>query len=156
MDIRIIGGGSMSDALGTKWAARGHNIFIGNRTIDKAKALAEKMGHGAKFGSIAEAANYGDVVLLAIHHESVMDALCEAKVNEGSSRGKVVIDCNNPVEVENVTIRSEYITKSMAEQIAEPAPGSQVIKAFNMCQARIWEMTPPVFDGRPLSVLFCG
>lgn len=156
MKIGIIGAGAMSDALGTKWTASGHNIFIGSRTIDKARALAEKIGHGAKSGSIAESAKYGDVVLLAVHHEAVMDALREAKADAGSLAGKVIIDCNNPVEIENFTIRSEYITKSMAEQIAESAPGSQVIKAFNMCQAKVWEMTPPVFDGRPLSVLFCG
>ncbi len=28
MKIGIIGAGAMSDALGTKWTASGHNIFI--------------------------------------------------------------------------------------------------------------------------------
>ncbi|MEL6163971.1 MAG: hypothetical protein AAFR37_09490, partial [Cyanobacteria bacterium J06628_3] len=31
-----------------------------------------------------------------------------------------------------------------------------VVKAFNMCQAKVWEMKSPVFDGNPLVVMYCG
>lgn len=37
--------------------------------------------------------------------------------------------------------------KSLAEQAQHLAPGSHVVKAFNLAHAKVWQMTPPVFDG---------
>jgi len=30
------------------------------------------------------------------------------------------------------------------------------VKVFNRCNAVVWQMEPPVFDGRRLVVLYCG
>ena len=46
--------------------------------------------------------------------------------------------------------------KSLAEAIAAYAPAARVVKAFNMCNAVVWQMEPPLFDGRRLVVLYCG
>lgn len=44
----------------------------------------------------------------------------------------------------------------MAEGIQAAAAGAAVVKAFNLCQAAVWRMQPPTFDGRPLAVPYCG
>ncbi|MFZ0132983.1 MAG: hypothetical protein WAK95_10610 [Desulfobacterales bacterium] len=53
-------------------------------------------------------------------------------------------------------ITLNYGGLSLAEKIAAYAPDAHVVKAFNMCQASVWTMQPPVFDGRKLVVLYCG
>ncbi|MCW2919196.1 MAG: oxidoreductase, coenzyme F420-dependent [Actinomycetia bacterium] len=44
----------------------------------------------------------------------------------------------------------------MAEQVAEAAAGSHVVKALNLCHVDVWRMTPPEFGGRALTVPICG
>lgn len=69
-------------------------------------------------------------------------------------RGKTIIDCTNPIEVEHLTLTTPP-GESLAEHI-ERATGGHVVKAFNLCQASVWRLDPPVFDGRPLPVPFRG
>lgn len=73
----------------------------------------------------------------------------------GSLAGKVVIDCNNPVPHDTLFLTVGFTT-SLAEQIASLAPGAQVVKAFNMAQARVWELEPPQFNNRKMTVFYCG
>lgn len=46
--------------------------------------------------------------------------------------------------------------KSLVEQAQYLAPGSHVVKAFNQAHAKVWQLTPPGFDGRPLAVPYAG
>ncbi|WP_298908596.1 hypothetical protein [uncultured Nostoc sp.] len=69
----------------------------------------------------------------------------------------LVLDINNPVEPSN----GDYLTKSyhgvsLSEAIAAYSPKAKVVKTFNMCQAKVWQMQPPTFDGRLLVTLYCG
>ncbi|GAA1875002.1 NADPH-dependent F420 reductase [Actinomadura bangladeshensis] len=75
MRIGVLGAGNMADALATQWTRSGHEVRIGARTPAKAVALAGRIGHGATGGSLREAAEHGDVVLLAVWHEGVEDVL---------------------------------------------------------------------------------
>jgi predicted dinucleotide-binding enzyme len=45
---------------------------------------------------------------------------------------------------------------SVAAQIAAAAPGAAVVKAFNVCHESIWTLTPPAFEGLPLTVPYCA
>jgi 8-hydroxy-5-deazaflavin:NADPH oxidoreductase len=155
MKIGIVGAGFMSDALATQWVRAGHEVFISGRTPDKAAALAKKIGRGAHHGTLQQAVAFGEVVLVAIRHEGVLQTLEACGASAGALKGKIVIDCSNPVEIERFTLVTGG-SISMAEQIESAAPGATVVKAFNLCQAKVWEMTPPVFDGRRLVVPYCG
>ena len=64
MKIGVIGAGNMSSALGSRWAAAGHELLIAGRTPEKAQALAGELG--ARSGSLREAAAFGDVVFVGI------------------------------------------------------------------------------------------
>src|SRR5438105_2014622 len=66
MRIGIIGAGAMAKALGGGWAASGHEVVIGARSRAAADELAATIGHGARGGSIGEAAEFGAVALLAL------------------------------------------------------------------------------------------
>jgi predicted dinucleotide-binding enzyme len=149
MRIGILGAGAMADALGTRWAAAGHELMVAGRTGSKARALAEKWG--ARSGTFAETAAFGDVALIAVLYQGIPGTL--AAIGD-ALRGKAVIDCTNPVEVEHFTLVTEPGV-SMARHIAL-ATGGHVVKAFNLCHARVWQLEPPTFDNRRLVVPYCG
>lgn len=155
MKIGVLGPGLMGDALATQWAQAGHEVMVAGRTAGKAARLAERLGPPARSGSMAEVADFADVVLMAIRHEGVLAALREAGAEREAFHGKTVIDCTNPVEVQEFTLTTGGAT-SMAEQIQTVAAGAHVVKAFNLCQAKVWQMRPPRFDGRLLAVPYCG
>ncbi|MGC4815295.1 NADPH-dependent F420 reductase [Micromonospora sp. DT228] len=149
MKIGVLGAGVMADALGTRWAAAGHELMIAGRTAVKADALARKWG--ARAGSFEEVAEFGDIALIAVLYQGMTATLAE--IGDGL-RGKPIVDCNNPVEIEHFTLVTEP-GRSMAQQI-ESATGGHVVKAFNLCEAHVWQMEPPVFDNRRLVVPYCG
>lgn len=139
----------MADALGTRWAAAGHELMVAGRTESKARQLAEKWG--GRSGSFREVAEFGEVALIAVLYQGMATTL--DRIGD-ALRGKAVIDCNNPVEVEHFTL----VTRpgvSMAQHIAQ-VTGGHVVKAFNLCHADVWRMEPPVFDHRRLVVPHCG
>lgn len=155
MRIGFIGYGHMASSLGRRWAGR-HQLLIGGRDLQKAARLAASLGGGTRHGSEADAAAFGEAVVLATRSEHVFTAMDAAGGPEALC-GRIVIDINNPVSA----FDGEFLTRtydggSLAEAIAAYAPGARVVKAFNMCQAGVWEMDPPVLDGRRLVVLQCG
>lgn len=143
----------MAEALASKWVKK-HSIFIGGRNLEKAETLAKSLGENVEFGSEAKAADFGEVVVLATPHEAVFEAINAAGGSDALA-GKVLLDINNPVETSDFLAKS-YDGMSLSEKIAEAVPNAHVVKAFNMCQAKVWEMKPPVFDGHPLVVMYCG
>ena len=67
MRIGIIGTGNVGATLGKRWAATGHEVMFGAREPRSAKVMSLVAAAGAKTraGSIAEAARFGEVVVLA-------------------------------------------------------------------------------------------
>lgn len=143
----------MTEALAGQWARAGHEVMVGARSPDKAADLAKRIG--ASDGTLAEAAAFGDAVLLAVRRQGLDDTLRDAGAADGSLAGKTVIDCGNAVDTSDFSLVTAE-GKSLAEHARALAPGSHVVKAFNLCHAKVWQMTPPVFDGRPLAVPFAG
>jgi predicted dinucleotide-binding enzyme len=101
----------------------------------------------ARAGTWAEAAEYGEVVMVAVTEAGLHDVL---RAVGPAMRDKPVIDVTNAVGP-----GAYDVTRSLAELIAE-STGGHVVKAFNLCHVDVWRMTPPVFDGRPLAVPLCG
>lgn len=52
MKIGVIGAGRMAGALGTRFAAAGHQLMIGARKPDAAASLATTIGKGTAHGDI--------------------------------------------------------------------------------------------------------
>ncbi|MGP4018162.1 NADPH-dependent F420 reductase [Saccharopolyspora sp. 5N708] len=156
MRIGILGAGNMAEAFGTQWTRAGHEVMASGRTPAKTRALAERIGPTARAGTWAEVAEFGEVVLVAVHAPAVPEVLSAAGAESAALRDKVLIDCTNPIAFDRFTLDIPGGGSSMAKRIAELAPGAHVVKAFNTCHESIWRLTPPVFDGRPLVVPLCG
>lgn len=153
MRIGIIGNGEMADALGRQWVRAGHRVLVAGRDPAKSAALSARLGDRASAGELFDATTFGEVVLLAVRRTGVLDVV---RGVGGALAGKVVVDCTNPVDEADDFRVVTLGGRSMAERIAELAPGAEVVKAFNLCSSELWRREPPTVDGRPLVVPFCA
>ena len=90
--IGVLGTGDVGRALATGFAARGHEVKLGSRDAKNAKAVewAAQNGPHASAGTFADAAQFGEVIILALAWSGLANALELA--GPGSFAGKVVID----------------------------------------------------------------
>lgn len=147
--------GCRRTAAGTQWTRAGHELVVSGRDPAKAQAIAERIGRPSRAGTFAEAVEFGSVVPVAVPASAIPEVLSAAGAEAGWSLGKVLVDCSNAF-VPGCSVPDLPAGSSMAEQIAERAVGSKVVKAFNLCHESVWRLSPPVFDGRPLLVPLCG
>jgi predicted dinucleotide-binding enzyme len=131
MKIAIIGAGNVGGALGKAWAKAGHSIIFGVRNPGHGKTqppLAE-IGAAATAVMVPDAARSADIIVLATPWPAVADAISAM----GDIRGKVLIDCTNPLSLggDGSLSLSLGSTTSGGEEVEKLAAGAQVVKAFN-------------------------
>lgn len=94
MKIGIIGAGAIGQIYAKLWSAAGHEILLSSRHPEKLTPLVARLGEHIQIGTPAEAAQFGEVVLLAVNYSSVKEA---AEAIRPHVRGKLVIDATNPL-----------------------------------------------------------
>jgi NADPH-dependent F420 reductase len=151
MKIAVIGIGNVGGTLGTRWAGMGHDIVFGVRepTSPKVKSLLKLTENKARAASVSDAVASSDVVVLATPWAVVRDAIAVA----GDLRGKVVVDCTNPI-AENSSGLTVGTTTSAGEQVAQWAAGARVVKAFNTTGSS--NMANPEYDEGRATMFICG
>lgn len=137
MKIGVLGAGNVGGALGRKWAKAGHDVSLGVR----------EPGEGTV--SLAEAFAHGNVLLLATPWGVTREFL----EGLGDFGGKVLIDATNPL-APGLSGLTHGTTTSGAEQVAQWASGSKVVKCFNTVGFNIMENTG-FPEGKP-TMLYCG
>jgi 8-hydroxy-5-deazaflavin:NADPH oxidoreductase len=126
--IGIIGAGRIGGGAARLLTRAGHEVLISfSRDPERLRAQAEELG--ARAGTPAEAAAFGDVVILAVPWPLIDDAVAQA----GSLEGKIVIDTTNPFGAGGWEI-PEGRTSTQVNQ--ERLPGAKVVKSFNTLTAR--------------------
>jgi len=140
MKIAIIGAGRVGGTLGKAWAKKGHDIFFGVRNPKQLEFQA---------GTVAEAAAFGQVVVLATPWHGTEAAVRAA----GDLRGKIVIDCTNPLKPDASGLEVGF-NSSGAEQVAQWAKGAKVVKPFNTTGSN--NMADPVINGIRTVMFVCG
>src|SRR6185503_1100067 len=94
MKIGVIGSGRIGSTIGGLWVKAGHEVMFSDRDPEAVKRAMEGLGPRARAGSVAEAAAFGDAILIAVPYA----ALPAVQQQVGAQlRNKVVIDPNNPV-----------------------------------------------------------
>lgn len=128
MNIAILGAGNVGGALGKGWAAKGHSIYYGvpDPQSEKTQTLLKSIGKNARVGSVHDAAESANIIVLATPWPATHDAVLAA----GKVAGKIIIDCTNPLRADLSGLDIGHNT-SAAEQIALLAVGAHVVKAFN-------------------------
>jgi predicted dinucleotide-binding enzyme len=145
MKIAIIGTGNVGGALAQKWAAAGHEIFLGVRDTAnfKGKELLGTKGIMALETKAAVAA--AEVILIATPAPMAV----EVAASLGDTAGKVVIDAMNIVGG-----RGPEGFKSTAPAILANTASRDVVKAFNTTGAN--NIKNPVYGGVALDAFVAG
>ena len=71
MKIGIVGSGNVGSAIGATWVRAGHEVMFSSRDLDHDKALAKKLGGGARAGTPREAASFGEVVMVSVPYHAL-------------------------------------------------------------------------------------
>ncbi len=124
--IGIIGAGNVGSALGRRLSDCGYRVCFGVR---KPSVVAELVGQceGARACLPAEAAHESDLVFLTVPGTAALDVARSL----GDLRGKVVVDCTNPLRWDEGPVWMPPAEGSLAAAIAAACPGARVVKAFN-------------------------
>lgn len=144
MKIAVIGAGHVGGNLGTRFARSGLEVRFGVREA-KPELLARATG--ATASAPAEAAAWGDVVILAVPGPVAVEV---ARSLSHELAGKIVVDCNNPLVWRDGPVWNPPPEGSLASAIAAAAPGARVLKGFNTFGAEFHE------DPRGCDVFFAG
>jgi hypothetical protein len=126
--IGIIGSGKVGSALGTTWVKAGHEVMFSSRHIEHDRSLAAGLGGGARAGTPREAADFGDVLLVAVPYGSLPEV---GKDLAGLIEGKVIIDACNPFPNRDGAVADWALDKGAGLASAELLPGARIVRAFN-------------------------
>jgi len=137
MRIGVLGTGVVGATIGSALVGRGHEVRMGSRTADNARAASwrESAGARASQGTYADAAAFGEVVLNCTAGVGSLEALDRA--GHDNLRGKVLIDIANPLDFSKGMPPALAVcnTDSLGEQIQRALPDTQVVKALNTMTA---------------------
>ena len=145
MKLGIIGAGNVGGTLGTAWAQKaGHDIFFGvtNPQSDKTQALLRGLGGKARAGTAAQAAAFGDMIVLTVPWTAVEAAIRSM----GDLAGKIILDATNPLTrgPDGIGLAIGHST-SAGEKVQEWAKGASVFKTLNT--TGFGNMANPVYGG---------
>ena len=151
MKIGIIGSGNVGGTLGRRWAQGGHSVLFSSRDpgSDKIRKIVAESGANAKAGTVQDAVQSSDILLLATPWPATKQAVADA----GSLAGKIVIDATNPF-LRDLSGLEVGVSSSGGELVAQWAEGAKVVKAFNSIGANI--MADPNLGGQSALLLYCG
>lgn len=145
--VGILGAGKMGMALAKRWVESGHLVFLGSRNVPRAQEFAATLGPNAFGVSYQQAAAEAGVVVLTIPPHAVLEIVRD---HADFFQDKTLMDCSASAGPMNWEDR--HARASLAEQVAECAPGSRVIKALTT----IPSATIAVARRPPVKALYCG
>jgi predicted dinucleotide-binding enzyme len=124
--IGIIGSGRIGGTLGELWARQGYDVMFSSLDIAHDKELAAKTG--ARAGTPAEAAAFGDVLLVSVPYPALAQI---GRDYAASIKGKVVLDTSNPIQARDGDMAIAAREKGTGAASAELLPGARLVRAFN-------------------------
>lgn len=128
MKIGIIGSGRIGSTVGELWAKAGYQVMFSSLDLAKDKELAERVGNGAKAGTPAEAAAFGEVLLISVPYSALPQI---GRDYASSIKGKVVLDTSNPVQGRDGEMAVAARDKGTGVASPEFLPGVRLVRAFN-------------------------
>lgn len=153
--IGVIGSGNVGEILANGMLKHGYAVMRGSREPSKLADWKTKAGEHASTGTMAEAAKYGDLVILAVKGTAAEQAV--ELLGEGID-GKLVIDATNPIaDAPAVNGVVQYFTgpnDSLMERLQKKSPKAHFVKAFS-CVGNALMIDPKLSGGRP-TMFICG
>jgi 8-hydroxy-5-deazaflavin:NADPH oxidoreductase len=155
MKIGILGSGDVAKSLAGGFLKHGHQVMLGTRDVGKLKDFVTQH-KGAQTGSFADAAKFGELVVLAVKGSVALEALKAA--GAANMAGKPVIDATNPIAdappANGVLKFFTNLDQSLMEQLQAAMPAVHFVKAFNSVGNAA--MINPKFPGGKPTMFICG
>ena len=154
--VAVLGSGQVGETLADGFLKHGYSVMRGSREPAKLDGWKSKAKGDASTGTFADAAKWGELIVLAVKGSAAESAIEQAGV--ANLAGKVVIDTTNPIAdapPQNGVI--QYFTttsESLMERLQKRAPQVKFVKAFNSMGAAFM-VNPKVPGGTP-SHFICG
>jgi hypothetical protein len=154
--VAILGSGQVGETLANGFLKHGHEVMRGSRDPSKLGQWKGKAGAKAQIGTFAEAAKWGEIVVLAVKGSGAESALEQAGAD--NLAGKPVLDTTNPIsddKPDNGVIR--YFTganESLMERLQKKFPAAKLVKVWSSVGNAF--MVDPDFGGIKPTMFICG
>jgi hypothetical protein len=120
------------------WADAGHEVRIASRHPEELQPLVERLGPRASTGTAADAARFGDVVMLTVPLKAMPSLAIDLAP---ALAGKVVIDTGNAYDQRDGEIAAQARSTKGGSAVwaARMFPSSRWVKAFNTVYFKVLE-----------------
>jgi predicted dinucleotide-binding enzyme len=153
--VAILGSGKVGETLANGFLAHGYAAMRGSRDPGKLEAWKQSAKGEASVGTFAQAAAWGEIIVLAVKGSGAESALDQAGI--ANLANKTVIDATNPIAdappQNGVIVYFTSPNESLMERLQKKAPQARLVKAFNSVGAAV--MVNPKFETPP-SMFICG
>jgi 8-hydroxy-5-deazaflavin:NADPH oxidoreductase len=154
--IGILGSGDVAKSLANGCLKHEYQVKMGTSNPSKLSEWKSKAGTNGSIGSFSDAASFGDIVILAVKGNAVLDVI--GKIDPTSLSGKTVIDTSNPIAdapPQNGVIKFfTNFEESLMEKLQKAHPLVNFVKAFNSVGNAF--MVNPNFPGGKPTMFICG
>jgi len=124
MKVGIIGAGRIGGGIARQFAAAGHEVMLSfSHDPQTPERLAAEIGPSASAGTPAQAAGFGEVVVISVPWNTLPQAIEQA----GPLAGKIVIDTTNQFGGPPLPAEGETAAHFNAGRM----PGARYTKSFN-------------------------
>jgi predicted dinucleotide-binding enzyme len=130
--IGVIGAGWLGGTVGRCWVKAGHEVLFSTRHPEELESWVKPLGPRASFGTPQQAAEFGDILLLAVPYESIPEL---AKSLGTLMHGKIVLDACNPSASSSTALAKEALANGAAVTTAKYLTGARVVRAFSAVDA---------------------
>jgi 8-hydroxy-5-deazaflavin:NADPH oxidoreductase len=154
--IGVLGSGAVGKVLADGFLKHGYEVMLGSREPAKLEGWQKTAGSRASVGTFADAARFGEVVVLAVKGTAAEEVvrLCGAE----ALSGKTVMDATNPIAdappVNGVLRLFTTHDESLMERLQRLAPAARFVKAFSSVGNAL--MVNPQLEGGPPTMFICG
>jgi predicted dinucleotide-binding enzyme len=138
MRIGVVGAGMIGSTLAKLWVDAGHEVRVSSRHPEDLRPLVERLGSRASAGTPADAARFGEVVMLTVPLKATPDLALELAP---LLAGKVVLDTGNAYAQRDGDAARQAAShpQGSAGWAAAMFPDARWVKAFNTVHFKVLE-----------------
>ena len=148
MKVGVLGSGDVGKALAAGFLKYGHEVTMGTREPSKLADFV-KEHRDLRVGSVADAAKFAEVLVLAVKGHAAANVLKSAGAE--NLRGKTVLDACNPLAdtppVNGVLTPFTAVNESLMGRLQKQFPDAHFVKAFSCVGSDT--MVDPKFEVKP-------
>jgi predicted dinucleotide-binding enzyme len=155
--VGVLGSGAVGQVLADGFLRNGYEVMRGSREPQKLAAWQKSAASGARVGTFAEAAEFGQLLVLAVKGAAAEQVLTLA--GPSALAGKTILDATNPIAEDRPPTNAVInfftpSTESLMERLQKKVPAARFVKAFS-CVGSVL-MVNPDFGGIKPTMFICG